>query len=114
MRDKMPAPSKHTLDELADLLSKKLDRDDMDSISTKLSDAIAQHSQGLDSKYASYDDTANKFAKISKKQNEIFALIQLAQSTEDDGAFTKKKFGPLTCLSCEKNLTNVEGLAANH
>lgn len=50
----------------------------MDSIVTKLSDVIANHNQGLDAAYAGREDTANKFAKISKKQAEIFELIKLA------------------------------------
>ena len=27
---------------------------------------------------------------------------------------TKKNFGPINCVSCEKNLTNVQGMPADH
>ena len=41
-------------------------------------------------------------------------LLQKQQQGEDDGMFTKKNFGPMNCISCEKNLTNVAGMPVDH
>ena len=33
---------------------------------------------------------------------------------EDDAMFSKKHLGPQACASCDKNLTNLQGMAADY
>ena len=33
---------------------------------------------------------------------------------EDDAMFSKKHLGPQACASCDKNLTNLQGLASDY
>ena len=44
---------------------------------------------------------------MSKKIRELVELVSKVNDGEQDGMITKKSFGPMNCISCEKNLVNV-------
>jgi len=58
-----------------------------------------------------------RFAQLSKKIREIMDLLSRQGGpgdTEQDAMFSKKPLGPQACASCEKNLTNMYGQAADY
>jgi hypothetical protein len=64
--------------------------------------------------FATKEETTKRLSLLSKKLREVTEIINNQQKGEEDGMLTKKNFGPINCVSCEKGLTNVQGMPADH
>jgi hypothetical protein len=63
---------------------------------------------------ATKEDTTKRFSLLSKRLKELTELVNKQQDGEQDGMLTKRNFGPMNCVGCEKNLVNVAGMPADH
>lgn len=56
-----------------------------------------------------------RFTQLSKKIKEIMdILMNKEEDNEHEAMFSKRHLGPQACASCEKNLVNMQGNAADH
>lgn len=51
--------------------------------------------------------------QLSRKVRELFDLVGGAQEKNEDGMLTKRHLGPNACASCDKTLTNLQGVQAD-
>jgi len=63
---------------------------------------------------ATKEETTKRLSLLSKKLREVTEILNKQQQGEEDGMLTKKNFGPINCVGCEKNLVNVQGMPADH
>jgi phage-related protein len=80
----------------------------------RLHSAVADQKKSLMLSLASKEDTAKRFSLLSKKLKEVTELLNKQNEGQDDAMLMKKNFGPMNCVSCEKNLSNVAGMPAEH
>jgi hypothetical protein len=76
--------------------------------------AIEDSKKLLNTTLATKEDTTKRFSLLSKRLKEISELISKHHDGEQDGMLTKKNFGPVNCISCEKNIVNMAGMPVDH
>lgn len=104
------------LDQLNAEMPQKADKKDLKDLEHRLMLKLEDMIQQILNNFANKDDVTKRFAQLSKKLRELMELLakQGAAPTEDDAMFSKKHLGPLACASCEKNLVNMYGQAADY
>lgn len=65
-------------------------------------------------KFADKDETNARIKKCVAKIKELFDLVGNKKPEEDDAMFTRKPFGPVSCVSCDKDIVNLIGKPADY
>lgn len=57
-------------------------------------------------------DLIKKFALMRGKVKEVLEILKRQDDENEDGMLTRKQLGPVNCASCDKNVFNLLGTAA--
>lgn len=63
---------------------------------------------------ANKEETTRRFSQISKKVRDLVELVSKTNEGDQDSMLMKKNYGPMNCMGCEKNLTNISGMPVDH
>jgi len=114
---------KHLFDDrfnqMMKLIEKKADKEDLDALERRLMEKLNDLIRGMIDRFADKKDTNKRLSALEKQIKTLFDLLmnqesQRSNGQEDDAMFTKKPLGGVSCASCEKNITNLQGLQAEY
>lgn len=95
---------------MQDTLSKKADKSELEQLQALLQKQLGDQTQLLRDTCAPKDDTSRKLNQLSRKVRELFELVGTSGGGNEDGMLTKRHLGPQACASCDKTLSNPQGL----
>ncbi|CDW76993.1 UNKNOWN [Stylonychia lemnae] len=102
-----------------DQINKKADKQDLDDLEARIMDKINEMIKKLLASFADRADTLKRLAALEKNVKSLFELLMARQTgggreSEEDAMFTKKPLGGISCASCERNITNLQGVMADY
>ena len=103
------------LKDLQDQLNNKADIEALNNLEKALMDKLNEIVKALQKQFADKNDTKKALKLLEKQLKNLYDLIMSKQNgpDEDDAMFSKKPLGGFSCASCEKNLINLQGQAAD-
>ena len=99
---------------LGDSLGKKADKSELEQLQALLQKQLTDQTQLVRDTCAPKEDTSRKLNWLSRKVRELFDLVGSNTGANEDGMLTKRHIGPNACASCDKTLTNMQGLQAEY
>jgi hypothetical protein len=96
-------------------LDKKADKVDLDNLEKRLNERLNDIIRSFIDRFADKKDTNKRLSNIEKQIKNLFDLLMSQEShrqTEEDAMFTKKPLGGVSCASCAKDITNLQGQIA--
>jgi hypothetical protein len=100
---------------LISLIEKKAEKGDLENIERKLNSRLDDLIRNFIDRFADKKDTLKRLLAIEKQVKTLYEMLMTQEShraNEDDAMFTKKPLGGVSCASCEKNITNLQGQMA--
>ena len=99
------------LSDIDGILPTKADKSDLLDLQNAILDRVRQMIEQLLGQFATKEDVNRRLNQITKKIRELFDLLNRGRDDNDDTAMlSKKHLGPVACVSCEKNLVNLEAV----
>lgn len=103
---------------MRDELDAKASMTDLSNLHSNMMDKLNELMNNLENVFADKDQTRKKLAALEKALKQLHEMIKglegMGQTEQaNDAMFTKKYVGPVDCASCDKNITNLNGLRAD-
>jgi hypothetical protein len=103
--------------QLVSALDKKADKIDLENMEKRLNERLNDIIRSFIDRYADKKEMLKRLANIEKQIKALFDIIMNQQShreTEEDAMFTKKPLGGVSCASCAKDITDLQGKIADY
>ena len=112
--EELKAYQQGELNRLSQNINQKATRDDIDTSKAEILEQMHDLFKKMSTKFFTKDEINKKISSLSKKIKELNEHVYATENAKEDGMLTKKKLGPIECVSCEANLVNVQGIGAEY